>query len=56
MLSHKHGYQVHFSVRVGAGMIQDTVMGPFMLPERLSAQQYHDFLEPVLPGLPEAVL
>jgi hypothetical protein len=25
-------------------------MGPFMLPDRLSAQRYHDFLEPELLG------
>lgn len=38
MLAHKHGYQVQFSVQVWAGIIEDTVMGPFMLPHRLGAQ------------------
>jgi hypothetical protein len=41
-------YQVRFSVSIWAGFIRDIVMGPYLLPERLTAQWYHDFLETVL--------
>jgi hypothetical protein len=30
-------------------------VGPYLLPERLTAQRYRDFLETVLPGLLEDV-
>jgi hypothetical protein len=30
-------------------------MGPYLLPDRLTAQLYHDFLETVTPGLLEDV-
>jgi hypothetical protein len=41
-------YQVCFSVSIWAGFVRDTVMGPYLLPERLTAQWYHDFLGIVL--------
>jgi hypothetical protein len=51
----EHGYKVHFSISVWAVIIRDIVVGPCLLPDRLTAQ-YHDFLETVLPGLLEDVL
>jgi hypothetical protein len=38
-------------VSVWAGIIGDIVVGPNVLPERLIAKQYHNFLETVLPEL-----
>jgi hypothetical protein len=46
----KHGYQAHFSISGWAGIIRDIVMGPYLLPDGLTAQ-YHVFLENVVPGL-----
>lgn len=37
-------YQVHFSVSIWAGFIMD----PYLLPERLTAQWYHDILGTIL--------
>jgi hypothetical protein len=48
-------YQVRFSVSVWAGIVGDNVVGPYLLPDRLTAQQYSDILETVLPGLLEDV-
>jgi hypothetical protein len=51
----ERGYQVCFSVSVWAGIVGDIVVGPYLLPDRLTAQRYRDFLETVLPGLLEVV-
>jgi hypothetical protein len=51
----ERGYQVRFSVSVWADIVRDIVMGPYLLPGRLTAQRYRDFLETVLPGLLEDV-
>jgi hypothetical protein len=51
----KRGYQVRFSVSVWAGISWDIVLGPYLLPDRLTANLYRDFLENVLPGLLEDV-
>jgi hypothetical protein len=51
----ERGYQVRLSVSVWAGVDGDIVMGPYLLPDRLTAQRYRDFLETVLPGLLEDV-
>jgi hypothetical protein len=51
----ERGYQVRFSVSVWAGIVGVTVVGPYLLPDRLTAQRYHGFLETVLPGLLEDV-
>jgi hypothetical protein len=51
----ERGYQVRFSVSVSAGIVGNIVVGPYLLPDRLTAQRYHDFLETVLPGLLEDV-
>jgi hypothetical protein len=46
----KNGYQAHFSISGWAGVIRDIVVGPYLLPDGLTAQ-YHVFLENVVPGL-----
>jgi hypothetical protein len=51
----ERGYQVRFSVSVWAGIVGDIVVGLYLLPDRLTAQRYRDFLETVLPGLFEDV-
>jgi hypothetical protein len=51
----EHGYQVRSSVSVWGGIVGDIVLGPYLLPDTLIAQQYLDFLETVLPGLLEDV-
>jgi hypothetical protein len=51
----KHGYWVHFSVSVWAGITRNIVMGTCLLTDRLSAQWYHDFHEIVLLGMLEDV-
>jgi hypothetical protein len=38
---HEYGYEVHFIVRVWAGIVRVVVMDPYLLPDRLTAQQYH---------------
>jgi hypothetical protein len=48
--------KAHFSVGIHAGIMEDTVVGPYMLPDRMSAQRYHNFLESVQSELLEAVL
>jgi hypothetical protein len=37
-------YQVRFTVGVRAGVVWDIVVGPCLLPDRLTAQRYRDFL------------
>jgi hypothetical protein len=51
----ERGYQARFSVSVWADIVGDIVVGPYLLPDRLIAQRYRDFLETVLPGLLENV-
>jgi hypothetical protein len=48
-------YQVCFSVSVWAAIFGDIAVGPYLLPDRLTAQRYRDFLETFLPGLLEDV-
>jgi hypothetical protein len=52
---HERGYQVRFSFRDWAGTIRDIALGSCLQYDRLTAQRYCDFLETVLPGLPEDV-
>jgi hypothetical protein len=52
---HRHECQVCFSISVCAGVNGDIVVGPCLLPDGLTAQQYHDFLAAVLLGLLEVV-
>lgn len=48
-----HHHQVRFSVNVWAGIINDSLIGPYILPERLNGQTYLIFLQDVLPELLE---
>jgi hypothetical protein len=50
----ERGYKVRFGVRIWAGIVGD-IVGPYMLPDRLTDQRYRDFLETVLSGLLEGV-
>jgi hypothetical protein len=52
----ERGYQVRFNVSVWVGIVGDIVVVPYLLlPDRLTAQGYRDFLEIVLPRLLEDV-
>jgi hypothetical protein len=51
----ERGYQVRFSLSVWAGIVGIIVVGPYLLPDKLTAQRYRDILETVLPGLFEDV-
>lgn len=44
-------HQQQFSINVWAGITNDFLIGPFVLPQRLSGQNYRYFLEEDLPGL-----
>ncbi|GFW40852.1 uncharacterized protein TNCV_4369001 [Trichonephila clavipes] len=43
--------QVHFLVNVWAGILGDHLIGPYILPDRLTGPRYLIFLEQVLPEL-----
>jgi hypothetical protein len=45
------GHQQRFSVNVWAGIIADRLIGPYMLPPRLTGNIYLTFLQEVLPDL-----
>jgi hypothetical protein len=51
----EHGYEVRFSVSFQAGIVEDIVVGPYLISDRLTAEQYCDSLETLLPGLLEVV-
>lgn len=48
-------HQHKFSINVWAGIIGDFLIGPFLLPNRLTGPLYRDFLENSLPELLEDV-
>lgn len=48
-------FQTQFSINVWAGMIDDELIGPFVLPNRLDQHAYLDFLQNTLPLLLEDV-
>lgn len=48
-------YQERFSVNVWAGIFGDHLVGPYLLPDRLTGEKYLVFLERVLPSLLRAV-
>jgi hypothetical protein len=53
------GHQQQFSVNVRAGIVGDCLVGPHVLPHRLTGNHYRDFLSYDLPkpleGVPLAV-
>jgi hypothetical protein len=51
----ERGNQVHFRVSIWARNIKDIVVGPCLLPDRVTAQRYRDSLGTVQPGLLEDV-
>lgn len=46
-----HAFQKRFSVNVWAGIVNDFLIGPYLLPTRLHGSHYRIFLEEVLPEL-----
>lgn len=48
-------YQHRFSVNVWAGIISNNLVGPYVLPERVTGESYYVFLREVLPGLLDSV-
>lgn len=48
-------FQLKFSVNVWCGMIDNKLIGPFVLPERLTAARYLEFLRNELPILLEDI-
>lgn len=48
-LVRKFQYQHRFSVNVWAGIIDDFLVGPYLMPNRLTGQNYEIFLREVLP-------
>ncbi|CAK1600423.1 unnamed protein product [Parnassius mnemosyne] len=44
-------FQIEFSINVWAGMISDYLIGPFILPSRLTGPAYLTFLQEELPDL-----
>lgn len=52
---HIRGYQQKFSINVWAGILGNCLLGPYILPARLNADNYLIFLQEVLPELLEDV-
>lgn len=52
----EHGHQVHFGLNIWIGVVCNTVVGPSLLPKRLTAQLYCNILEAVLLWLLKDVL
>jgi hypothetical protein len=46
----QHEHQARFSACAWTGIVGETVLGPYLLPDRLSAQWYCDFLGTLLQG------
>lgn len=51
----QHGYQHRFSINVWAGIVADQLIGPHILPSRLTGAIYTTFLQQTLPELLEHV-
>lgn len=46
-----HAYQTRFSVNVWAGLLGEHLIGPYLIPDRLTGNTYLNFLRHVLPEL-----
>ncbi|GFW01710.1 uncharacterized protein TNCV_4086251 [Trichonephila clavipes] len=46
-----HAYQERFSINVWAGIVPNNLVGPYILPSRLTDRTYNIFLQEVLPEL-----
>ncbi|GFV29802.1 uncharacterized protein TNCV_1926271 [Trichonephila clavipes] len=46
-----HAYQERFSINVWAGIVHNNLVGPYILPSRLTDRTYNIFLQEVLPEL-----
>jgi hypothetical protein len=51
----ERGYEVRLGLSVCAGIVEDNVMGPYMLPDMLTARRCCDFMGTVLQELLEDV-
>jgi hypothetical protein len=51
----ERGYQVRVSVGVWDGIVGNNFVGPNLLADRLTAEQYRNFMETLLPVLLEGV-
>lgn len=54
-INHQSRHQQQFSINVWAGIVQNYLVGPFILPRRLNGQTYLHFLQENLPNLIEDV-
>ena len=52
---HAHGVQQHFTINVWAGIVNCSLIGPYLLPSRLTGHAYLIFLQEVLGKLLEDV-
>jgi hypothetical protein len=52
---HQGRFQHRFSINVWAGIIGTHLIGPFLLPARLTGENYLNFLNVDLPGLLEEI-
>lgn len=52
----KPAYEVHFKGNIWSYIARYMIVGLYLLPDRLTAQQYRDFLKVVLPDLLVEVL
>lgn len=50
-VTHERGRQVRFKVNLWAGMLGNHIIGPYILPQNLNADNYGVFLREVLPEL-----
>lgn len=50
-----HGHQERFTVNLWAGILNDFLIGPYLMPPRLNGHNYLVFLQQVLPELMEDV-
>lgn len=48
---HRFRYQHRFSVNVWCGIVNECLIGPYLMPSPLNGQRYCTFLRDVLPGL-----
>ena len=50
-----HSYQHRFSVNVWAGILNNNIIGPYLMPSPLNGRQYNNFLQHTLPELLEDI-
>jgi hypothetical protein len=48
---HESWHQQSFSLIIWAGVLEDRLIGPHILPNKLTGKRYRRFLRNILPGL-----